>query len=207
MRSDASNCEGDRNVFEGPARELRLVVSMDFPFIFMRLFVAYLKVGHPGSNTSISAAFINADRPAGTILSYGKDNSYGHPHSEVVQRLTKVGSKIYSTAESGDITFTTNGTTHSASVKPWYGTVVPKPIEPKLHRNQSPSLNSKTRLRFRFACNNWCSYIIPKLYSNAETLSSLELAYETVEDWERRGEGISFNPYIYNFCRVDFSAD
>ena len=116
----------------------RLVVSMDLSFIFMRLFVAYLKVGHPGSNTSISAAFINADRPAGTILSYGKDNSYGHPHSEVVQRLTKVGSKIYSTAESGDITFTTNGTTHSASVKPWYGTVAPKPIEPKL-QPKSPS--------------------------------------------------------------------
>ena len=91
----------------------------------------YLKAGHHGSNTSSSAAFINAVRPAGTVLSYGKDNSYGHPHSEVVQRLNAVGSKIYSTAQSGDITITTNGTTHSVSAKPWTGAVTPKPIEPK----------------------------------------------------------------------------
>ena len=59
----------------------------------------YLKAEHHGSNTSSSAAF-NAARPVGTVLSYGKDTSYGHPHSDVVQRLNAVGSKIYSTAQS-----------------------------------------------------------------------------------------------------------
>ncbi|MFS0689415.1 S-layer homology domain-containing protein [Sporosarcina sp. 179-K 8C2 HS] len=98
----------------------------------------YLKAGHHGSNTSSSAAFINAVRPVGTILSYGKDNSYGHPHAEVMQRLNAVGSKIYSTAQSGDITVTTNGTTHSVSAKPWTGTVAPKPIEPKPQPKPEP---------------------------------------------------------------------
>lgn len=81
-----------------------------------------LKAGHHGSNTSSSAAFIHAVKPSTTILSYGKDNSYGHPHAEVVSRLKAVNSMIYSTAVSGDITVTSNGITHSVSAKPWTGT-------------------------------------------------------------------------------------
>ncbi|WP_156423939.1 S-layer homology domain-containing protein [Planococcus kocurii] len=79
----------------------------------------YLKAGHHGSNTSSSSNFINEVYPMGTVLSYGKDNSYGHPHKEVVSRLTTVKSKIYSTAVSGDVTVTTNGQAHSVSAKAW----------------------------------------------------------------------------------------
>ncbi len=90
-----------------------------------------LKAGHHGSNTSSSAKFISEVKPATTILSYGKGNSYGHPHKEVVSRLKNVASKIYSTAVSGNIVVTTNGLTHSVSAKPWTGdgtgTVIPKP--------------------------------------------------------------------------------
>lgn len=88
----------------------------------------YLKAGHHGFNSSSSSAFINAVKPAGTILSYGKDNSYGHPQADVVNRLNTVGSKIYSTAQSGDITVTTNGTAHGVSSKPWVDNVTPKPV-------------------------------------------------------------------------------
>ncbi|MTD30139.1 S-layer homology domain-containing protein [Planomicrobium sp. YIM 101495] len=77
----------------------------------------YLKAGHHGSNTSSSATFINAVRPAGTVLSYGKDNSYGHPHKEVLTRLNNVKSKVYSTALAGDITVTTDGNSHSTTAK------------------------------------------------------------------------------------------
>lgn len=89
----------------------------------------YLKAGHHGSNTSSSANFINAVRPAGTVLSYGKDNSYGHPHKEVVSRLNYVKSKIYSTAVSGDVTVSTDGNTHSVNVKPTVITT-PTPTTP-----------------------------------------------------------------------------
>lgn len=78
----------------------------------------YLKAGHHGSNTSSSANFINAVYPVGTVLSYGKDNSYGHPHKEVTTRLNNVKSKVYSTALSGDITVTTDGNVHSTTAKP-----------------------------------------------------------------------------------------
>jgi len=91
----------------------------------------YLKAGHHGSNTSGTAAFINAVKPIGTVFSYSEGNSYGNPHAEVVQRLNSIGSKIYSTAQSGDITVTTNGTSHSLSAKPWADNVTPKPEPPK----------------------------------------------------------------------------
>lgn len=87
----------------------------------------YLKAGHHGSDTSSSAAFLNVVKPAGTILSYGKENSYGHPHADVIKRLQTAESSIYSTAVSGDITVTTNGKTHTVSAKAWSGETAPKP--------------------------------------------------------------------------------
>lgn len=104
----------------------------------------YLKAGHHGSNSSSTAAFINAVKPLGTILSYAEGNSYGHPHSEVVARLGTVGSKIYSTAESGDITITTDGVKHSVSVAPWTPPVEPSPNpEPKPDPKPEPGLEVK----------------------------------------------------------------
>jgi competence protein ComEC len=78
-----------------------------------------LKVGHHGSNTSSSQVFLNEVKPKVSILSYGEGNYYGHPVPEIVQRLRNIGSNIYSTAISGDITVTTNGQTYSVSAKPW----------------------------------------------------------------------------------------
>lgn len=108
----------------------------------------YLKAGHHGSNTSSSASFINAVNPTGTILSYGKDNSYGHPHAEVVERLQTVGSKIYSTAEAGDITITTDGTKHTVSAKPWVAPVKPIPTPtPEPTPSPKESYKNCTELR------------------------------------------------------------
>lgn len=90
------------------------------------------KAGHHGSNTSSTQAFINKVKPEVSILSYGKGNSYGHPHDEVVKRLQAAGSKLYST-EKGDITVATNGKTYTVSAKEWNPPTVkpdPKP-EPK----------------------------------------------------------------------------
>lgn len=104
----------------------------------------YLKAGHHGSNTSSSANFINAVRPAGTVLSYGKDNSYGHPHDEVVTRLNNIKSKIYSTAVSGDITVTTDGNSHSVSAKPWIVNPTPAPTKPTPSPTPKPPVTGTT---------------------------------------------------------------
>lgn len=80
-----------------------------------------LKAGHHGSNTSSSPAFINAVDPEVSILSYGQDNKYGHPHFEVVESLQAAGSKIYGTAESGHIVITTDGHSYSVNAGEWTG--------------------------------------------------------------------------------------
>ncbi|MGJ9460276.1 S-layer homology domain-containing protein [Oceanobacillus sp. CF4.6] len=103
-----------------------------------------LKAGHHGSNTSSSSAFINAVNPSATILSYGEGNSYGHPHAEVINRLQAIGSDIYSTAESGDISVLTNGITYSVSVKAWSPTIKPEPKpepEPQPEPDPEPGIS------------------------------------------------------------------
>jgi len=68
-----------------------------------------LKAGHHGSDTSSSEKFIQAVKPEVTILSYGKDNSYGHPHADVKSRLERLSSQTYGTAEVGNIVVETDG--------------------------------------------------------------------------------------------------
>lgn len=71
--------------------------------------VTIAKAGHHGSNTSSSARYIEHIQPEVFILSYGEDNSYGHPHDEVVQRVKSQGADIYETATMGDIRVMTDG--------------------------------------------------------------------------------------------------
>lgn len=63
-----------------------------------------LKVGHHGSSTSTSEDFLEYCSPHTAIISCGKDNSYGHPHKEVIERLERYGCTIYRTDQSGAVT-------------------------------------------------------------------------------------------------------
>ncbi len=62
-----------------------------------------LKVGHHGSKSSTSQAFLEKVNPRVALISCGKNNRYGHPAEEVVERLKKMGSEILCTAERGAI--------------------------------------------------------------------------------------------------------
>lgn len=74
-----------------------------------------LKVGHHGSNTSSSKEFLNQVLPQISIISVGKDNSYGHPHKEVIDRLKKIGTLIYRTDEKGNILLESDGKNNKIS--------------------------------------------------------------------------------------------
>jgi competence protein ComEC len=50
-----------------------------------------LKVGHHGSRTSSSRAWLEAVRPVVAIISAGSGNRFGHPHPEVLERIRRSG--------------------------------------------------------------------------------------------------------------------
>ncbi len=68
-----------------------------------------LKVGHHGSRTSSSEQFLDAVGPAIAVISLGKGNSYGHPHSEVVERLLSRKIEIFRTDSEGTVLLESEG--------------------------------------------------------------------------------------------------
>lgn len=68
-----------------------------------------LKIGHHGSSTATTEAFLQAVNPQVAVISCGKDNSYGHPHEETMQRLQEKAMTIYRTDEDGTILATCDG--------------------------------------------------------------------------------------------------
>lgn len=68
-----------------------------------------LKLGHHGSKTSTGAEFLAMVTPIYAVVSAGKDNSYGHPHAEVVERTLTAGAQILNTADVGTIVFKSDG--------------------------------------------------------------------------------------------------
>lgn len=69
-----------------------------------------LKVGHHGSSTSSSEAFLQAVDPQFAVISCGTDNRYGHPHEETVGLLTQMNVELFRTDTMGTVTVYTDGT-------------------------------------------------------------------------------------------------
>lgn len=93
---------------DAPDETERKLVSID-----SHLTSDILKAGHHGSKTSTSQEFIESVHPTYTIISAGKDNSYGHPHADVVARLIAASTTILTTFEEGTIVFESDGKTFS----------------------------------------------------------------------------------------------
>ena len=62
-----------------------------------------LLVAHHGSRGASSERWVAAVRPSEAIISVGRGNSFGHPHSEVLGRYREVGSRIWRTDLGGAI--------------------------------------------------------------------------------------------------------
>ncbi|MBI4138251.1 MAG: MBL fold metallo-hydrolase [Candidatus Wildermuthbacteria bacterium] len=64
-----------------------------------------LKIAHHGSKTSTSQEFLDEVRPDVAVISVGKENAYGHPTKEVLERLRQYGIQIKRTDREGTVSF------------------------------------------------------------------------------------------------------
>jgi competence protein ComEC len=68
-----------------------------------------MKVAHHGSKNFTCEEFLALIRPELSLISCGRNNSYGHPHVELLERLVDVGCEVVITSESGAISIKTDG--------------------------------------------------------------------------------------------------
>lgn len=71
--------------------------------------VDILKVAHHGSKNSTTEEFLDLVQPKIALISSGRENSYGHPHEETIERLENAGVTVYNTQETGAVTLWTDG--------------------------------------------------------------------------------------------------
>lgn len=71
-----------------------------------------LKVGHHGSSHSSTEELLRAVKPEVAFISCGKENHFGHPSKETIERLTAIDCEYYRTDEQGNLRVETNGKTY-----------------------------------------------------------------------------------------------
>lgn len=97
--------EGMTGMFSGDIgeeQELEMVNSKELSKK-MKEPITFYKVAHHGSKESNSLEFLETISPELAVISCGRDNSYGHPHNETLERLEEVRSRVFCTMESGQI--------------------------------------------------------------------------------------------------------
>ncbi len=87
---------------EAEEKELLQTVAADLPS-------ELLKLGHHGSDTSSSDAFLAMVKPQLAIASAGVNNSYGHPSPRILRRLERLGITVFRTDQDGTLHFTSDG--------------------------------------------------------------------------------------------------
>lgn len=98
---------GDKNfLFTGDAEE---AAEADMVSTGIDIRCDVYQVGHHGSNTSSSAALLDAAKPEYAVISCGEGNSYGHPRAETLNNFRSRGIKVYRTDEQGTIIAKSDG--------------------------------------------------------------------------------------------------
>lgn len=64
-----------------------------------------LQAGHHGSKESSTKRFLKKVNPSYVVIQCGAGNSYGHPHSEALERMSKYTTEIYRSDKDGTIVF------------------------------------------------------------------------------------------------------
>ena len=101
-------------LFTGDAERKAETSILDFA---AELQAEILKVGHHGSRTSSSAAFLAQVQPKVAIYMAGIGNRYGRPHEETISALEGIGAEIYGTDIYGTILIITDGISYVVQTK------------------------------------------------------------------------------------------
>jgi competence protein ComEC len=88
------------------------------------------QLGHHGSSTSNTKAFLEIVKPEVAIYSAGAGNSYGHPHDEVIQRLKDMKITVYGTDHHGTVQVITDGRSYEVKTEK-SGDITSPVAEPK----------------------------------------------------------------------------
>lgn len=99
---------GARYIFTGDAEEKAEQGVLSY-YDRSELSADLLKVGHHGSRTSTSDEFLKAVSPSVAVISCGRGNSYGHPHTETVEKLSATVGTLYRTDLVGTVVLFTDG--------------------------------------------------------------------------------------------------
>ena len=94
---------------DSPQNIERYLTALDGNPLVGGLDVDVLKAGHHGSKTSSAKEFVMLASPAFAVISAGKDNTYGHPHKEVLETLQSSGAIILETKNGGAVVFKSDG--------------------------------------------------------------------------------------------------
>lgn len=94
------NCFTNTILFTGDCEK---AAELDMQNSKINLDADILKVGHHGSENSSNEEFLKAVTPLASVISCGVGNTYNHPHSAAINRLTDIGSKIYRTDTVGTV--------------------------------------------------------------------------------------------------------
>ncbi|AIY79261.1 MBL fold metallo-hydrolase [Clostridium botulinum] len=134
-----------------------------------------LKLGHHGSHSSTSQAFLEKVNPRYAIVSCGKGNDYSHPHQETIDKLNKKGIEILRTDVSGTIISTSDGNNINFNVNA-SGTSTGNATN-----NNTPDTKTKSN-------SVWVANKTSKVYHSSKDCSNMKNPTEiSLEDAQTKG--------------------
>ena len=71
--------------------------------------ISLLKVAHHGSGSATSEELLEQAAPALSVISCGRNNRYGHPHQQLLERLDHAGCAVMVTGEKGAVKVSAEG--------------------------------------------------------------------------------------------------
>lgn len=99
----------------------------------------FLQLGHHGSNTSSDESFVDKVNPDHAIYSAGKNNSYGHPHPDILNLFQEKGIPLHGTDEKGTIIVITDGKDYEIDTKQMAKSKNPTAKKSKQEKKQQPA--------------------------------------------------------------------